>query len=127
MIFCSIRPAPFFAPALLLFAFPPLTASAQTDNHAPQCEAKVIDLSTLPDYVGLEDFTIDAVNAAPACKDEDGDALVLTEVSSNALISGSATTIRLTQTVNSGESVTVNFTVSDGNGGTANSSITVTR
>jgi hypothetical protein len=113
--------------AFLLTAVTATVAFAQSDNHAPQCEAKTIDLSSLPEYAQVDDFSIDAVLAAPACTDEDGDSLVLTDISDNATINGPASTIRLNQRVSAGESVTVNFTVSDGNGGTASSSITVKR
>jgi hypothetical protein len=113
--------------SLLAFTCSPTAANAQSENHAPACDTKVIDLSALPPYTNIENLTIDAVKAAPACTDEDGDALALTDVSANAVVSGSANTIRLNQTIQAGESVTVDFTVADGNGATSTSSITVKR
>lgn len=106
-------------------------ALAQGDgNHAPVCEAKTM-VVTEPSHDAAS-IEFNPIALAPACIDADGDRLTVTAVSQPAALmvdhqGVSRNKISFVNNLQVGASVDIWYWVSDGNGGTTSSSITVIR
>lgn len=103
---------------------------AQAENHAPVCGAKTLTITDPPAEAAI--MEVNPILIGPACSDEDGDNLTLTAVSSPAtlLLNKQGHSRNLMRVVNNlavNASVSITFTVSDGNGGSTQSSVTVVR
>ena len=105
-------------------------AMAQSGNHAPVCEAKTMAVTESAAEGAILSFN--PIVVGPACSDADGDVLTLTSVSSPATLvvdkqGNSKNQLRINNTLQLNASVTILFTVSDGNGGSTVSSVTLVR
>jgi hypothetical protein len=104
----------------------PSFAQDSVPNSAPVCKAKTEVIKPLPGDLDLGAFSIDPIKLSPACTDADDDKLSLTSVSSPATIDPNYG-IHISQAPAPGQTLVLDFTVSDGNGGTASSTLTIIR
>ncbi len=85
-----------------------------SDNAPPVCVNPTIYMN-VPSYAGPVSVSVSESQLVSTCHDDDLDTLTVTSHSS------------LNISVSAGQSVTVSFVVSDGNGGTANGKMTYRR
>ena len=106
-------------------------AMAQSSgNHAPVCEAKTMTITEPGTAAAVIAFN--PIMVGPACSDADGDILTLTSVSAPATLvvdkqGKSRNQLRVNNTMAMNSSVTITFNVSDGKGGTTQSTVTLIR
>jgi len=94
-------------------------------NQAPVCSAKTISFAGAPPNMSIPSLTINPITLNPPCTDADGNIMSLVSVTAPATMgaNNSATVYNITP----GYNATYSFTISDGNGGTTTSTITITR
>ena len=97
------------APATVSVTVQPVT------NHAPACTNSSTTITGVPSYATAS-VTVTATMVTGQCSDADGDAMSVTSPA-----------VPYTFTINAGQTVNVNFSVSDGKGGTGSGVLTFTR
>ncbi len=104
-------------------------AAGQAFADGPQCTAKTL---VVADDSTVVNFVINPIAAAPACVDTTGTNLQLTTVSAPAQLTPDKpgfpkNTFTIANDLAAGDNEVVNFTVTDENGATASSSLTLVR
>lgn len=92
------------------------SSSQPPSNNSPSCNDVNNHMSTVPTYAGPVSITLQESSFLNLCSDPDGDPLSVTSPSTPHSF-----------TVSSGQTVNVDFTVSDGNGGTGSGRYTFSR
>lgn len=101
-------------------------AQTTPENQPPICGAKTLTIQPLPEGVEMTSLHLDPVSAAPACTDADGDSLVMTEVSGDAVLDENNLAF-IQNAPAAGQTANFSFTVTDGKGGEAHSTFTLVR
>ena len=104
------------------------TAHAQTSsvNRAPVCATKTLTLGSMVGDIQLTEINIDPLKVPPACTDADGDTIKVISVDGPSTLMPNGE-IKIKLALKGRQSAQISFTVSDGKGGKATSSLTIVR
>jgi YD repeat-containing protein len=94
-------------------------------NQAPVCSARTISFAGTPPNMSIPSFVFNPITINPPCTDADGNTMSLVSITAPATMgaNNTATVYNITP----GYNVTLSYTISDGNGGTTTSTITIIR